>query len=143
MVRIRLSRGGSKKKPFYSIVVADGRAPRDGKFIEKIGFYNPVAKGQEVQLSIDIEVYEKWESNGAQASDTVKALYKKHKKASQEKIETEKKAVKAPKSAETTKKVAAEDSAKKTKKTSAPKKTTAQTKAKDSATKKTTKIASK
>ena len=67
---------GSKKKPFYRVVVADSRAPRDGKFIEQIGYYNPVAEGEQVKL--DVEKANKWLSTGAQPTDTVKALFKKH-----------------------------------------------------------------
>lgn len=75
-VKIRLTRMGSKKKPFYRVVVADSRAPRDGKFIEQIGYYNPVAEGEQVKL--DVEKANKWLSTGAQPTDTVKALFKKH-----------------------------------------------------------------
>ena len=55
MVTIRLSRGGAKKRPFYQIVVTDSRNPRDGRFIERLGFYNPIASGQEVPLQLDME----------------------------------------------------------------------------------------
>lgn len=75
-VKIRLTRMGSKKKPFYRVVVADSRAPRDGKFIEQIGYYNPVAEGEQVKL--DVEKANKWLDNGAQPTETVKALFKKH-----------------------------------------------------------------
>lgn len=74
-VKIRLKRMGAKKKPFYRIVVADSRAPRDGKFIEEIGYYNPIS--EPVELKIDGEKAQKWLNNGAQPSDTVKALLKK------------------------------------------------------------------
>ncbi|MBF4691705.1 30S ribosomal protein S16 [Fusibacter ferrireducens] len=76
-VKIRLTRMGSKKKPFYRVVVADSRAPRDGKFIEQIGYFNPlVAEGDQVKL--DVEKANKWLGTGAQPTDTVKALFKKH-----------------------------------------------------------------
>lgn len=75
-VKIRLTRMGSKKKPFYRVVVADSRAPRDGKFIEQIGHYNPVAEGE--QVKIDVEKANKWLSTGAQPTETVKALFKKN-----------------------------------------------------------------
>ena len=71
-VRMRLQRHGKKGMPFYHIVIADGRAPRDGKFIEKIGTYNPITKPAEIVLNIDKAV--KWINNGAQPSDTVKAI---------------------------------------------------------------------
>ena len=74
-VKIRLRRMGAKKAPFYRVVVADSRAPRDGKFIEEIGYYNPITEPAEIK--IDAEKAKKWLSNGAQASDTVKALLKK------------------------------------------------------------------
>ena len=73
-VKIRLKRMGSNKKPFYRIVVADSRAPRDGKFIEEIGFYNPVSQPKQVKINDEKAV--KWLSNGAQPTDTVKALIK-------------------------------------------------------------------
>jgi small subunit ribosomal protein S16 len=71
MVTIRLSRGGSKKRPFYNIVVADSRDRRDGRFIERIGFYNPVASGNAEKLRINQERLAYWKSVGAQPSDTV------------------------------------------------------------------------
>lgn len=74
-VKIRLKRMGSNKKPFYRIVVADSRSPRDGKFIEEIGYYNPVS--QPKQIKINDEKAVKWLSNGAQPTDTVKTLLKK------------------------------------------------------------------
>ena len=75
-VRIRMKRMGAHKKPFYRIVVADSRAPRDGKFIEEIGYYNPLT--EPVQLKIDSDKAKKWLENGAQPSDTVKSLFKKN-----------------------------------------------------------------
>ncbi len=74
-VRMRLKRMGAKKRPFYRIVVADSRAPRDGKFIEEIGYYNPIS--EPVEIKIDGEKAQKWLKNGAQPSDTVKSLLKK------------------------------------------------------------------
>ncbi|AGA58251.1 30S ribosomal protein S16 [Thermobacillus xylanilyticus] len=74
-VRIRLKRMGAHKKPFYRVVVSDSRSPRDGRFIEEIGTYNPVA--QPAQLNIDEEKALKWLQNGAQASDTARSLLSK------------------------------------------------------------------
>ena len=71
-VKIRLKRMGSNKKPFYRIVVADSRSPRDGKFIEEIGYYNPVSQPKQVKINDEKAV--KWLSNGAQPTDTVKTL---------------------------------------------------------------------
>ncbi|WP_317931544.1 30S ribosomal protein S16 [Halioxenophilus sp. WMMB6] len=76
MVNIRLARGGSKKRPFYHVTVTDTRNARDGRFIERLGFFNPVARGQEVRLRIDSERVEFWLGQGAQMSDRVKALVK-------------------------------------------------------------------
>ena len=74
MVTIRLSRGGAKKRPFYHIVVTDSRNKRDGRFIERLGFYNPVAKGAEETLRIDRDRVNHWVSQGAQPSDRVAKL---------------------------------------------------------------------
>ncbi|HOE56257.1 MAG TPA: 30S ribosomal protein S16 [Bacillota bacterium] len=74
-VKIRLKRMGAKKAPFYRVVVADSRSPRDGKFIEEIGYYNPIS--EPVEIKIDTEKVKKWVDNGAQMSDTVKSLLKK------------------------------------------------------------------
>ena len=74
MVKIRLSRGGAKKKPFYHIVVADSRNKRDGRRIEKIGFFNPMAKGQEERLRLNLERVDYWTGVGAQLSERVKHL---------------------------------------------------------------------
>ena len=73
-VKLRLKRMGSKQKPFYRIVAADSKFPRDGRFIETVGTYNPIAKPAEIK--IDKEVAIKWLNNGAQPTDTVKALLK-------------------------------------------------------------------
>ena len=75
-VKIRLRRMGAKKQPFYRIVVADSRYPRDGRFIEEIGYYNPLTEPSDVK--VDAEKVEKWLKNGAQPTDTVKALLTKN-----------------------------------------------------------------
>lgn len=80
MVTIRLSRGGSKKRPFYQIVVADSRCPRDGRFIERVGFFNPLAQGQAERLRLNLERVEAWVEKGASLSDRVKSLVKDAKK---------------------------------------------------------------
>jgi small subunit ribosomal protein S16 len=80
MVIIRLARGGAKKTPFYNVVVADSRNRRDGRFIERIGFYNPSAKAGAESLRVDQERVTFWQSNGAQLSDTVARLVKFHAK---------------------------------------------------------------
>lgn len=74
-VKIRLRRMGAKKAPFYRVVVADSRYPRDGRFIEEIGYYNPMTEPAEIKL--DAEKAKKWISNGAQPTDTVKTILKK------------------------------------------------------------------
>ncbi len=74
-VKIRMKRMGAKKKPFYRIVVADSRTPRDGRFIEEIGYYNPLRDPAEI--NVDAERVKYWISQGAQPSDTVRALLKK------------------------------------------------------------------
>ncbi|ADE14099.1 ribosomal protein S16 [Nitrosococcus halophilus Nc 4] len=76
MVTIRLARGGAKKRPFYSIVVADKRNKRDGRHIERLGYFNPVANGGEVPLQIDMERVSYWLSQGAQPSERVAHLIK-------------------------------------------------------------------
>jgi len=76
MVTIRLSRTGTKKKPFYHIVVTDSRNKRDGRSLERLGFFNPTATGQEVPLRIDMERVNYWVSLGAQTSDRVAKLIK-------------------------------------------------------------------
>lgn len=75
MVKIRLKRIGAKKSPFYRVVVADGRSPRDGKFIEEIGYYNPLTEPAEVK--IDAEKATAWIAKGAQPTETVRSLLKK------------------------------------------------------------------
>ncbi|MBE6673716.1 MAG: 30S ribosomal protein S16 [Ruminococcaceae bacterium] len=74
-VKMRLRRMGAKKAPFYRVIVADERSPRDGKFIDEIGYYNPLTNPAEVK--IDAEKAEKWLNNGAQPTETVKSLLKK------------------------------------------------------------------
>ena len=74
-VKIRLTRLGSKKSPFYRVVVADSRFPRDGRFVEEIGYYNPLTEPAEIK--IDADKAQKWLNNGAQPTDTVKSLLKK------------------------------------------------------------------
>ena len=76
MVVIRLSRGGAKKRPFYTLVVADSRTRRGGRFVERLGFYNPVASGAEEPLRIDMERLAYWKSVGAQVSPRVAQLAK-------------------------------------------------------------------
>lgn len=81
MVTIRLSRGGSKKRPFYHLTVADSRSPRDGRYIERVGFFNPLARGQEERLRVDAERVDYWVGQGATTSDRVKSLLKEAAKA--------------------------------------------------------------
>ena len=76
MVKIRLARGGAKKRPFYHIIVADQRAARDGRSIERVGFYNPIAQGKEVPLSVDLDRVAHWVGVGAQPTDKVAQLIK-------------------------------------------------------------------
>lgn len=76
MVTIRLARGGSKKRPFYHITVADSRNSRDGRFIERVGFFNPIARGQEERLRVDSDRVDYWLGQGAQLSDRVASLLK-------------------------------------------------------------------
>lgn len=76
MVKVRLTRGGAKKRPFYHIVVTDQRNKRDGRAIERLGFYNPVAQGAEPRLVLDAERVKYWVGVGAQLTDKVEQLYK-------------------------------------------------------------------
>ena len=76
MVTIRLSRGGAKKRPFYHLTVTDHRRARDGRFIERVGFFNPIARGQEQRLRVDADRIEYWQSKGAQLSPRVAKLVK-------------------------------------------------------------------
>ena len=81
MVSIRLARGGSKKRPFYHVVVTDSRNSRDGRYIERVGFYNPGAAGAEEQLKLESDRIDHWVSKGAQPSDRVSSLIKSAQKA--------------------------------------------------------------
>ena len=76
MVTIRLQRGGSKKRPFYQVVVADSRNARDGRFIERVGFFNPMASGQAEKLNLDLARIQHWVGQGANVSDRVAKLVK-------------------------------------------------------------------
>jgi small subunit ribosomal protein S16 len=76
MVTIRLARGGSKKRPFYHLTVTDSRNARNGRFIERVGFFNPVARGQEERLRVDNDRIEYWQGQGAQLSERVTKLVK-------------------------------------------------------------------
>ncbi len=81
MVTIRLARGGSKKRPFYHLVVANSRSARDGRFVERIGYFNPVATGAEVRLFVDAARAQYWQNQGAQASERAAQLLKEAAKA--------------------------------------------------------------
>ncbi|MEM7764084.1 MAG: 30S ribosomal protein S16 [Pseudomonadota bacterium] len=81
MVTIRLTRGGAKKRPFYHVIVTDSRNRRDGRYIERLGFFNPLAKGNSEGLRIDIERADHWIGQGAQPSDRVAQLLKQYRKA--------------------------------------------------------------
>lgn len=74
MVTIRLSRGGAKKRPYYTVVVTDSRSKRDGRCIERVGFFNPLAKGQEERLRLDLERIKHWVSEGARTTGRVTSL---------------------------------------------------------------------
>lgn len=74
MVTIRLARAGAKKRPFYHVVATDKRNPRDGRFIERLGYYNPSAKGNEKKLVLDVAKVRDWQSKGAQVSERVSYL---------------------------------------------------------------------
>ena len=76
MVKIRLRRMGAKKAPYYSIIVADSRSPRDGRFIEELGIYDPMAEGEQ-KIKVDMERAQYWIANGAQPTETVRGLLKK------------------------------------------------------------------
>jgi len=88
MVVIRLSRGGAKKRPFYHIVVADKRRARDGRCIERIGYFNPIATGKDVELHLNYERAMYWLSTGAKPSDRVSGLIKKYTKENTPKTDT-------------------------------------------------------
>lgn len=76
MVTIRLARGGSKKNPYYYVTVTDSRSARNGRFIERVGFFNPLARGQEERLRIDLDRVSYWRGQGAKTSDRVETLIK-------------------------------------------------------------------
>jgi small subunit ribosomal protein S16 len=80
MVTIRLARGGAKKRPFYHLTVTDSRNSRDGRFIERLGFFNPIARGQEERLRVDLARVAHWEGQGAQLSERVAELVKEARK---------------------------------------------------------------
>jgi len=109
MVKIRLARGGAKKNPFYSIVATDSRKRRDSGYIERIGYFNPVARGQEVRLQLEEDRLSYWISQGAQISDRVKQLVKEYKDPS---IREKQLAMQAAKADEKAKKIATEEKAK-------------------------------
>ena len=81
MVTIRLSRGGAKKRPFYHMVVTDSRNRRDGRYIERVGYFNPIARGNEQRLHVNSERVDYWLGHGAQPSDRVASLLRENKKA--------------------------------------------------------------
>jgi small subunit ribosomal protein S16 len=76
MVKIRLSRGGAKKRPFYHIIVTDVRNARDGRSIERLGYFNPIAAGKDVRLELDTAKVQAWVAKGAQMTEKVRSLYK-------------------------------------------------------------------
>lgn len=84
MVTIRLSRGGTKNRPFYHVVVTDRRNRRDGRYIERLGFFNPIAAGGETRLKLDMERVQYWRSVGAMTSERVDKLIREHDGASTE-----------------------------------------------------------
>jgi small subunit ribosomal protein S16 len=83
MVTIRLSRGGSKKRPFYHLVVTDSRSRRDGRYIERVGFFNPIATEKEEPLRLDLQRVEHWLTKGAQTSERAQKLIKQYRKLAQ------------------------------------------------------------
>lgn len=84
MVKIRLSRGGAKRQPFYHIIVTDSRSRRDGRNIERLGFFNPVARGQDERLRLDTDRVDHWVGQGAQMTERVGHLVKEARKAAQQ-----------------------------------------------------------
>jgi small subunit ribosomal protein S16 len=80
MVKIRLTRGGAKKRPFYHVIVTDSRSARDGRFIERLGFFNPIAAGGEERLRVDLARIDHWVGQGAQVSERVEALVREARK---------------------------------------------------------------
>ncbi len=89
MVTIRLSRGGAKKRPFYHVVVTDSRNRRDGRYIERLGFFNPLAKGSDERLRIDLERVDHWVGTGARLSERVASLVKAARKAAPTEAESQ------------------------------------------------------
>ncbi len=89
MVTVRLSRGGSKKRPFYHFIVTDSRNRRDGRYIERLGFFNPIASDKEEKLRIDLERLEHWLGHGAQVSERVKQLVKEYRKTANQVVTAE------------------------------------------------------
>jgi len=83
MVTIRLARGGAKKRPFYHLTVTNSRSSRDGRYIERIGFFNPVARGNQERLRVDLDRIDHWVGEGAQLSDRVASLVAEAKVAAQ------------------------------------------------------------
>ncbi len=83
MVSIRLARGGAKKRPYYDVVVTDSKSPRDGRIIERVGLFNPVARGQSPRLRLDMEKIDAWVANGAQMSGRVVSLVKEQRRSEQ------------------------------------------------------------
>ncbi|MEK9748355.1 MAG: 30S ribosomal protein S16 [Pseudomonadales bacterium] len=81
MVTIRLARGGSKKRPFYHITVADSQRSRNGRFVERVGFFNPIAQGADEKMRLDLDRIEFWIRQGAQPSERVASLIKRYRKA--------------------------------------------------------------
>ena len=89
MLTIRLARAGAKKRPFFHITVADSRKPRDGRFVERVGYFNPISSGKEVRLEINQERIDYWLSQGAQVSDRVLTLIKEKSETPEEKVKRE------------------------------------------------------
>lgn len=87
MVIIRLSRAGSKKRPFYHVTVADSRVRRDGRYVERLGFFNPIARGAEEKMRLDLERLEYWTRQGAQMSARVAKLARDYRKVSEGSVE--------------------------------------------------------
>ena len=96
MVTIRLARHGAKKNPFYHITVADRRAKRDGRFIERVGFFNPLARGQDETLRVDLERVDHWLAEGAKPSDRVRQLIKQARKQATAQVEEQPTAAEEP-----------------------------------------------
>ena len=89
MLTIRLARAGAKKRPFFHITVADSRKPRDGRFVERVGYFNPISKGKGVRLEINQERIDYWLSQGAQVSERVLTLIKEKNETAEEKAKRE------------------------------------------------------